>query len=259
EHVYAAALDQTAWPVVVESLQTFFRCASSGLYTQHLGRGDVTLVHLTGIDPGCVRSYVTGYMSSNAWSVAPQLQVPGRIRTDQSLDELYNRPGYYRTTAIFNEWMRPQDFIYSLGTNLAANSKVRTKLYLYRSARTGAFSSRDVASFQRLLPHLMNAVTVARQIATEQRYSRDALCIVDHLTLGVIFLDETGRVVRANTVAERLIQTRDGLRIVNGCVTAAHRDDRARLAESVRSAFDVHARHSVTPPRVTRLRRPSGN
>lgn len=258
EEVYAAALDQTAWPAVVQSLQAHFRCASSGLYNQHLGRRDVTLVYLRDIDPHRVRSYVTDYMPSNAWSDAPQLQLPGRIRTDHSLDEFHNKPGYYRTTAIYNEWMKPQDFIYSLGTNIAVDRKVRTKLYLYRSGRAGPFSPRDLASFARLVPHLMNAATVARRVATDELYVRDALYVVDHLELGIAFLDETGRVVRANTVADRLIQARDGLRIDNGCVTAAHRDDRARLAASVRSAFDVQARLSVTPPRVARLRRASG-
>ncbi|HET8699840.1 MAG TPA: hypothetical protein VFO94_20325 [Gammaproteobacteria bacterium] len=258
DQMYAAALDQTAWPAVVHSLQAYFRCASSGLYNQHLGRRDVTLVHLEGIDPYCVRSYVTDHMSSNAWSDAPHLQAPGRIRTDQSLDEFHNQPGYYRTTAIFNEWMKPQDFIYTLGTNLAVDRDVRTKLYLYRSGRAGRFSSRDVASLQRLVPHLINAVTVARRVAAERLHVRDALYVVDHLELGIAFLDDTGRVVRANTVADRLMQARDGLRIDNGCVTAAHRDDRTRLAKSVRAAFDVHARLSVAPPRVARLRRASG-
>src|SRR5690606_16306921 len=58
ENTYSAATDPAAWPVVVDSLQAYFRCSSVGLYNADLRRGTVSLVHVRDIDPAYVRVYV---------------------------------------------------------------------------------------------------------------------------------------------------------------------------------------------------------
>ena len=130
ENTYSAATDPAAWPVVVDSLQAYFRCSSVGLYNADLRRGTVSLVHVRDIDPAYVRVYVRHYLRNNPWTRVPALQAQGRIRTDRSLDEHYNDPGYYRRTAYYNEFMKPQGFVYTLGVNLYADSAVLSKLYL---------------------------------------------------------------------------------------------------------------------------------
>lgn len=79
------------------------RCASAGLYIANPRKGSAHLVHVNDIDPAYVQNYITRFLRDNPWSEASELQAPGTIRADWSLDAYYNRPGYYRGTTYFNE------------------------------------------------------------------------------------------------------------------------------------------------------------
>lgn len=237
DHVYSAALDRSAWPTAIGAMQAYFRGSSAGLYLADLKQGQVSLVHLQDIAPDYVDVYVDRYLRDNPWSGVRELQSPGRVRTDSSLDEYYNSPGYYRRTAFFHEWMEPQDFIYTLGVNLAVDRHLQTKVYLYRSGRTGAFTRADIGAFARLARHLQNAVRVARRLSFEDARSSEALEVLEHVRFGVIFLNQRGRVTHANRFAQQLLELRDGLVVDDGTLSAAHRSDSAALADTIRAAL----------------------
>jgi DNA-binding CsgD family transcriptional regulator/PAS domain-containing protein len=241
EHVYAAALDRSAWPTAIDAIQNHFSGASTGLYLADMRQASISMVHLQGIAPDYVDTYVDRYLTDNPWSFVADLQLPGRVRTDLSLDQHYNDRGYYRRTSFFNDWMEPQDFIHTLGVNLAVDRHIQTKVYVYRSARTGSFTRRDVAEFARISRHLHNAVQVARRLALEEARSRDLLDVVEHLNFGVVLLTERGRITHANGFAQQLFGGRDGLVADEGMLAAAHRDDNVALTRTVRSALDATA------------------
>src|SRR5262245_24448828 len=92
DYVYAAALDRSTWPTAIQAIQTYFGGSSTGLYLADLKQGNVSLVHLRGIDPDYVDSYVEQYLKDNPWSYVGEFQRTGRVRTDQSLDAHYNEP-----------------------------------------------------------------------------------------------------------------------------------------------------------------------
>lgn len=258
DKAYTAALEPAAWPAVVRAIQQAFDCASAGLYNVDLRDGRVAVVHLCDIDPAYVRDYVEHYLFDNPWVDVERLQQPGVIRTDRSLDEYHNQPGYYRGTRLFNEWMRPQDFIYSLGTNLFADEALRSKLYLYRSGRTEPFSPADVAKLKKLSGHLINAVRVAKQLAEAQAQGQRWLDLIERMNIGVLVLDGRGRLAEANAFARALLRAGDGLRVVHGEVVAARADDVARLAAAVRTALALRAHDTLDASRLIRLRRASG-
>src|SRR5690606_13264720 len=114
------------------------------LYVADFAARRVEMLSVQGIDPSYVKSYVDDHLCDNPWSI-DAMQAVGRIRTDTSLDDHHRRPGYYRSTALFNDWMKPQDFIYTLGVNLSAEPTRQTKLFLYRRSEehTSALQSRE--------------------------------------------------------------------------------------------------------------------
>lgn len=254
ERVYAAALDGAVWPTAVRSLQQDFACTSAGLYIANVRKGTADLVHVNDIDPAYVQTYIRHFLRDNPWSEVPQLQAPGEIRTDWSLDEHYNRPGYYRRTAYFQEWMKPQDFIYTLGTNLTDDGGERTKLYLYRAGRTGPFSSSDIERLQCLSGHLANAVEIAGRVARHAALAKQTLHVLERTDFGVVLIDEDGCVVEANGLAEALLASGDALRLEQNAVVASHWTDAGKLARLLRSALELGAGRSVASPRPIILR-----
>lgn len=239
DRVYAAALDPSGWSAALTSLQSHYRASSVGLYSVDLERRSVRLIHLQDIEPDYVASYVDRFLIDNPWTV-PELQAPGAIRNDRSLDEYYGVSGYYHGTSLYNEWMAPQDFIHTLGVNLTATRREQTKFYLYRSRRAGEFSAADIETFKRIARHLQSAVNVAHRLEHSRLKSEGALHLLDRLSFGVVFVDEEGRVLEANRFARTLFEQRDGVTIAAGTVAAAHRDDSPALIAAVRAALQLH-------------------
>lgn len=255
DSIYSAAIDPGAWSQAIQSLQAQFGSNATGLYSVDARHSRVSVIELRDIDPDYVRTYVDHYLSDNPWSPVAEFQRPGVVRTDRSLDEYYQQPGYYRGTRFFNDWMRPQDFIHSLGTNLLSDEHMQLKLFVYRSRRGGAYSRREIDRFTLLCRHLRNAAVIAQRLAIAESRSGDALEILDRLRLGVVFLDEVGRLIEANRFAEALFRKQDGLLARDGRITTLHRDDDRQLTTAVRSALAIHHGCGIEAPCPTSARR----
>lgn len=251
DYVYDAALDNAAWPQAIGAIRTYFGGTSTGLYLADLQRGSVALVHICGIDPRFVDSYVDRYLQDNPWSRVAEMQQPGCIRTDVSLDRHFKRPGYYRSTEFFNDWMRPQDFIHTLGVNLTADRHLQTKVYVYRSGRSEPFARRDVAAFGRVSRHLQNAVRLARRLGANEARNSEVLEVLEQLHFGVALLDEHGAILHANRFASRLFAMRDGLAAEDGKIMATQREGSQAVASAIRAALELRLGGSNEPGSAT--------
>lgn len=258
DQIYAAALDVNAWPAVLRALQKLFDCNAAGLYAADMMNGRVSLIELRGIDPDYLERYIADHLLDNPWAKVPELQRQGHIRTDLSLDEYHRSPGFYHRTALYNEWMKPQEFIHTLGTNLLVEDRNLTKLFLYRPRQAGAFDAREIARFEWLRGHLTQAVRVARRLAQQQAQVDTSLGALDRMDFGIAFLDAAGRVTHANRFAAALFRLRDGLFVSGGRLRAAHREDGKRLTAALRAALNLRQGQAVAPPRHVSLRRPGG-
>ncbi|KAA3629812.1 MAG: helix-turn-helix transcriptional regulator [Proteobacteria bacterium] len=257
--IYSAALDASAWPVALTSMQEQFGGIASGLYTFETTQRrtpNVSLLHLRGVDENYLSSYIERFLQRNPWAKIPELQAPRTIRTDRSLDEYHGTPGYYRRTALYNEWMKPQDFIHTLGTTLLHQGQQRTKFFVYRPRAGRAFTRREITRFGQLSGHMAHAVNMARRLAIQEHRLHAALHVIDRLKFGVIFLDGQARITLANRFAQTLLDQRDGIYLRDGMVTAAHRDDRRRLDGMVHLALNLHGGQADAVPRRVSLRRP---
>lgn len=255
DQIYAAALDVTAWPAVLHELQQLFGGIAVGLYTADKSNGRVSLIEVRGVDSGYLERYVAEHLLDNPWAQASELQRQGHIRTDRSLDAYHNSPGFYRRTALYNEWMRPQEFIHTLGTNLLVADRTETKLFIYRPRQAGAFDACEVARFDWLSGHLANAVRVSRRLAQQQAQTDRSLDAIDRMAFGVVFLDAAGGITHANRFATALFRRRDGLTVSGGRLRATHREDGKRLAAAIRAALSLRHGQATAAPRHVSLRR----
>lgn len=257
ELVYSAAVDSTAWPEAVRRLSVSFGATGAGLYVGDAAERRVELVTIQGIDETYVNSYVSRYLvDENPWAVEP-LQQCGYVRTDTALDEYHRRRGFYRRTSLFNEWMKPQDFIYTLGVNLAGSDERQTKLFLYRPERAGPYSEREVGRFRRLVRHLVNAVEMAGRFSAAGRAARDLRHVLDRARFGLVLLDADGRVLEANAFARRLFEQRDGIAVARGRLVATQSESAKSLAETLHAAQATRAGGDAAAP-AARLKRSGG-
>src|SRR5690606_21873486 len=227
---------------------TSFGGIAAGLYIGDLAEKRVELVTLQGIDSAYVESYVARYLADeNPWAI-PSLQQCGYVRTDTALDDYHRSSGFYRGTSLFNEWMKPQDFVYTLGVNLAGNETRQTKLFVYRPERAGPYAEGELARFRRLTRHLMSAVAMAGRVSAATRAASDLLHALDRARFGLVLLDDEGHVLEANAFARQLFERRDGLGVLRGRLVATQRASAKGLATALRAAQTVNGGSPAQAP-----------
>jgi len=258
DNIYAAALSPSEWPSVVQSMQGLFNANAAGIYTLDTTKASINLLGSQGVDENHLNAYSNYFVDNNPWTRVSELQIPGKIRTDHSLDEYYQRPGSYRKTEYFNEWLAPQDFYFSLGTNLLSHDNINTKFYMYRPKLGRPFSKQDITKFKHLSGHMMRAMEISQRLELKDAQISDALHFIDRLKFGILFLNEHSTVIHANHFAQMLMRTGDGLNSKAGTMHAAHRADGKKLSGIIQSALAIHKGQSEDLPCTAGIRRPSG-
>lgn len=258
DKIYAAALTPSEWPSVVQSLQSLFNAHAAGIYTLDTTKNSITQLKLQGIDESYINSYRNYFVDHNPWTRVNELQNPGKIRTDQSLDQYYNTPGLYRKTDYFNEWLEPQDFYYSLGTNLLSHDNINTKFCMYRPKLGRSFSKQNITTFRHLSRHMMRSMEMTQRLAIRDSQLNDVFHLIDRLNFGIVFLDERLAPMQINHAANDIVSCADGLNIKNGSILASHKADDEKLSSLVQSALEIHRGQRETGPCSINVYRPSG-
>ena len=248
DEIYRAAIDPDGWDDAMASLQRMFRCSSIGLYSSDVGRADLAVVHVRDLDPAYVSSFTERFLCDNPWLGVPELQRPGVLRTELSLDRHYNDRGYYRRSSFFNEWLKPQDFVHSLGTTLHADGGLNTKVFLFRPGQGGPFTDAEQLRFRGVARHLERGVDVARQLALKESRAGNALGLLESLNFGIVFLDDALQVMQANRFAETLFHADGGLSVRKRELGATHRADNRSLSAMLHASLAVHLGLSTNLP-----------
>jgi len=91
--------------------------------------------------------------------------------------------------------------------------------------------------FRALLPHVAKAVEMGQVFGRLRRRYRAALAALDHVGLGLCVLDERGRVIVANTEADRILDAGHGLtRLASGALGCRDAVDGKALVAALTAA-----------------------
>jgi DNA-binding CsgD family transcriptional regulator len=130
---------------------------------------------------------------------------------------------------------------------------------LQRTRRQGHVGPDEIALFERLLPHLRQAVSLGASLA---RLETRALALEDALHASgtaMILLDRGGRVAFTTAAAERVLTQRDGLLVDReGRLRAARPAESAALARLIGKAARTGAGGGLAAGGELALPRPSG-
>ena len=109
-----------------------------------------------------------------------------------------------------------------------------------RNFSQGPFDRREVATLERLMPHLQRAARLHSQLGGLRRQNQTLEAALDRLTFGVLITDVAGRVLLLNRAAEEMAAANDGLLLQGGRLKAAQAKEAIALAryiaEAVRTA-----------------------
>ena len=148
----------------------------------------------------------------------------------------------YLSSGLFQDVFRQQGLQHAAISCLAREGRLLIASGVLRR-NSAEFDAHHLLLYQRLLPHLRQALEIAARFS-DLSLQRDHACMVaDATESGIFLVDWTGSILFCNQVAERILRHADGLRQRHGVLGAVHPGEARRLLRLMRAAamrLDMH-------------------
>jgi DNA-binding CsgD family transcriptional regulator/PAS domain-containing protein len=256
--IHDAALEPRAWSDAMAQVTALFGATCTSFYVLDTRIGRLRPIYLDGVDSTWVRNFDALYFTPDNpwWRLSARLHRPGLVRTNERLDAFARESGLLYRSQYYNDWMRPQQFRYTLGNTLLSEGGLIANVTLMRPARMPTFSAAEVRAFQHLTRDMTRALQVAARLEAAEVSRRDAHAALDALGFGVLLLDANGSVLHCNAFALRLLRAGDGIVTRHGRLEAADRRDARALDSLLGRVGDTQSAGPGSPVRVM-LHRPA--
>ncbi len=160
--------------------------------------------------------------------------------------------------AYFKMFCGPQGVYHVMGADISTPDGGKLRFRITRPKSAPGFNANERALCAMFLPHLRRALhmhnLLDRSESLSERYSQ----AIGRLSVATLVLDESGSVLRVNPVAQEILASADGLKLVGGRLEATYPSDNRELQRLIRHAFSDQARASVTSAEAMSVTRPSG-
>lgn len=147
----------------------------------------------------------------------------------------------------------PASACHVMGVNIATGAGSMAGLRLHRFQYAPAFGIEDKQRLAMFVPHIRQAMALTAQLNCKESQRKIYEEGLERLNIGVIVLDEAAHVLQANSTASHILDSADGLKLVErrlAASTAAETRELRRLLASARE----HPRRAT----AMCLSRPSG-
>lgn len=210
--VYRTVFEPQAWADAMRLAALAFPSNGQTFYFLNKSTGRIRPVALEGIAPRWLPEFDALYFApDNPWiELSERLHRPGVVRTNERLHHFLRGDEALYRSAYYNEWMRPQDFRYTLGNTLLAEEGVVANVTLLRSPDMPTFDRHEVAAFERLSRHMTRALRMAVRLERTEASALD-MSTLNGLRHGVALVDAELRVIDANRAMEGLLRAGIGL------------------------------------------------
>lgn len=248
--VYAGPLEPVPWRGLLARLREAFDALAATLILRPPTPEDPGLLLTEGGVARWTASYQDRYFVLDPFVDLPQ----GRV---VALSELVPEAELV-ASEFYRRFMEPAGVFHVLGFDVREPDGLEARLRVSRSRAAPPFGRRERARLARLVPHLRRAVQIhARLTRTESE--RDLFAgAIDRLSMGTILLDEHGRVLRTNRVADGLLDRGLGLSVAGGRLCAARPEATRELHRMVERALADRSAERPSLVQGLRLARPDG-
>jgi DNA-binding CsgD family transcriptional regulator len=233
EAVYAAGLDAELWPQALAAIAR----SLGGVGTTLEVFDRTTFVHREfrcfGVASTEELAYLRDYAADNNPRFLPALrQKPGKTSVDY---EFIDEAGMDRSP-FYAKFLAAQDLRYTIGGIMNVERGEFGVVAVQRARRQGHVGRAEIATMERLLPHVQGAFDMTRRLrgADAARHSLERA--LDWLADGVILVRADGRVLYANQAFDAMARREDGIRLRKGEIEFAAVEARSRFAAALAAA-----------------------
>ncbi len=223
---YDAALGHQSWDQAGHQLRRLMAGKTLMLSTHDSAHSAADVVLTLGITQEQVQEY-GHFAAHDVWALgALQRRIVGKALTgEQVVAESTLLRSY-----IYNEYLRPRvDARFMVGSILPLRDGSHAVVGVHRPHGARDFTAEDAERMNRLLPHLRRALEVRQRLQVDARCTGAAYGALDHLSVGIILIATSGRLLHANAAGEAILRSGDGLLRTPDGLMAVNRDDDRRL------------------------------
>jgi DNA-binding CsgD family transcriptional regulator/PAS domain-containing protein len=160
-------------------------------------------------------------------------------------------------TPIYNELLRPMGVHYSMGSAQRLGNRTMVFAQLSRPEHVGDFDAEDGQVIEWLMPHLNRALQLHLKLSAESVRTGAMSEAIDRLAVGVVLVDELGRVVQHNRRAGEILAEGDGLSLSPNGPAAASLVETTRLRQLIADAVTKDPRAGAGTGGYMSITRPS--
>jgi DNA-binding CsgD family transcriptional regulator len=251
---YDAALGHQSWEQAGHQLRQLLAGKTLMLSTHDSVHSTADVVLTLGMAQEQVQEY-GHFAAHDVWALgALKRRIVGKALTgEQVVAESTLLRSY-----IYNEYLRPRvDARYMVGSILPLRDGSHAVVGVHRPHDTRDFTAEDAERMNLFLPHLQRALEVRRRLQVDARRMDSKSVALDHLSVGIITIDASGRLLHANAAGEAILERGDGLLRTPGGLMAANRDDDRRL-QALLAELRQPSPERRSAGGHLRVRRPSG-
>lgn len=249
--LYDAALDSRLWHIPMEQLRDLFAANYVTLILRIPDQSDAGLMIVAGDVEGEGKvTYLTYPHSSTPFINQPVDKV-------FTVDDLMSEEDW-RRSSYYQHWCGPKGVFHVMGVDIATPDSGKLRFRITRPETSPRFSARDRALCELILPHLRRALNMHNQLDRSQSMGTLYSQAISRLSVATIVLDESGRVLQQNVIAQEILAGADGLKLVGGRLEASYPSDNRELQRLVRGAFARQGKESPPIAEAVSITRPSG-
>ncbi|MGU3626296.1 helix-turn-helix transcriptional regulator [Comamonas sp. C24C] len=226
--LYESAMDPQHWKVFLELL----RSCANGNYASLVvrdphGENVGWVISATG-----GRSEVIPYDPYAQWS--PFLG----IAKDQvlTLRDVMTESEWH-SCRYYTDWCKGVDIEHILAVDVMTDNGCSYGWRITRSASAGAFESRQLDLVRMLVPHLRRVLNMQLNLHRDRQVISLYGRATAQLMMGVVILDQAGKMIEANPAATTILNLGDGIRVNNGALEAVYANDNRKLQRLIRDAL----------------------
>ncbi len=164
----------------------------------------------------------------------------------------------WQNSEFYKNFLEPVDVFHILGADINTIDGAQCRIRISRGRDDKPFGNEEKAMLTHFIPHLERSIKIHMQLNRIEAERNLYAGAVNQMAVGTIILDESGKVLQTNQVADRLIQEKDGIKLVNDGLQVGTARDTQEFRRLVKQSLLSQKSSNPSVVEALRVQRPSG-
>jgi DNA-binding CsgD family transcriptional regulator len=226
---YKAAVEQAPWQPALQRLAEALDTDAALIARRDFAGSEGRIASAWGIEPGALHGYARRFAREDLWLKDDEPFATGAVLVGSDLVREATLVG----GSFHREWLAPRGLQQALFIVLQRRGDIAFYLQFLRAQGRPAFSANEIALARTLAPRLVGAFQIGSGFGRQRVEHQAAFDALEAMPIGVVAVDRSGAIVRANLCAHAIIAAGEGLIQTEGGLAIERPGHRMRLRDMV--------------------------